>query len=87
MSTIRARIRGGTLEPVERVDLPEGTEVTVTIVRVLARQSPCSPVWADGLATRTQGAPAPPWACRSGATPSHALTCGLRASRRSPVAP
>lgn len=32
--TIRARVRKGALEPVERVDLPEGTEVTVTIVRV-----------------------------------------------------
>ena len=32
--TIRARVRRGTLEPVERVDLPEGSEVTVTILRV-----------------------------------------------------
>ena len=32
--TIRARVRGGALEPIERVDLPEGAEVTVTIVRV-----------------------------------------------------
>lgn len=32
--TIRARVRDGALEPVERIDLPEGTEVTVTIVRV-----------------------------------------------------
>ena len=39
MSTIRARVRGGTLEPVERVDLPEGAEVTVTIVRVSPVQS------------------------------------------------
>lgn len=39
MSTIRARIRGGALEPVERVDLPEGAEVTVTIVRVSPEKS------------------------------------------------
>jgi len=32
--TIRARVRRGVLEPVERVDLPEGKEVTVTILRV-----------------------------------------------------
>ncbi len=38
-STIRARIRGGTLEPVERVDLPEGTEVTLTILRVSHEKS------------------------------------------------
>ncbi len=31
--TIRARIRGGVLEPMESVDLPEGEEVTVTITR------------------------------------------------------
>jgi predicted DNA-binding antitoxin AbrB/MazE fold protein len=29
--TIRARVRRGMLELLERVDLPEGTEVTVTI--------------------------------------------------------
>jgi len=39
MSTIRARMRGGALEPVERVDLPEGTEVTVTILRVSLEKS------------------------------------------------
>ena len=33
-NTIRARVRGGRLEPVEGVDLPEGKEVTITIVRV-----------------------------------------------------
>ena len=37
--TIRARVRGGALEPVERVDLPEGTEVTVTIVRVSSERT------------------------------------------------
>ena len=31
-STIRARVRRGMLEPLEKLDLPEGTEVTVTIV-------------------------------------------------------
>ncbi len=32
MSTIRARVRGGRLEPVEKLDLPEGQEVTITIL-------------------------------------------------------
>ena len=32
--TIRARITRGVLEPLERVELPEGKEVTVTIVDV-----------------------------------------------------
>ena len=32
--TIRARVRGGLLEPLEAINLPEGTEVTVTIVEV-----------------------------------------------------
>jgi len=32
--TIRARVNGGVLEPLEKVDLPEGKEVTVTILRV-----------------------------------------------------
>lgn len=31
MSTIRARFRRGVLEPLEKVDLPEGKEVTVTV--------------------------------------------------------
>ena len=31
--TIRARIRGGLLEPMESVDLLEGEEVTVTITK------------------------------------------------------
>lgn len=30
--TIRARVRGGVLEPVERIDLTEGAEVTITIL-------------------------------------------------------
>ena len=32
--TIRARFTGGVLEPRERVDLPEGKEVTITIIDV-----------------------------------------------------
>jgi len=30
--TLRARVHRGTLEPVEDVELPEGKEVTVTVV-------------------------------------------------------
>ena len=41
--TIRARVRRGMLELLEKVDLPEGTEVTVTIVATPA------PKGADGL--------------------------------------
>lgn len=33
-STIRARVRGGMLEPVEKLDLPEGKELTITILDV-----------------------------------------------------
>ncbi len=33
-STIRVRIRNGVLEPLEKVELPEGKEVTVTILDV-----------------------------------------------------
>jgi predicted DNA-binding antitoxin AbrB/MazE fold protein len=32
--TIRARMKGGMLEPLETLDLPEGKEVTVTILDV-----------------------------------------------------
>ncbi|HXJ93303.1 MAG TPA: antitoxin AF2212-like protein [Terriglobia bacterium] len=32
--TIRARVRGGVLEPLERTDLPEGQEVLITVVGV-----------------------------------------------------
>jgi len=32
--TIRVRIRGGMLEPLEKVDLPEGQEIMVTILDV-----------------------------------------------------
>jgi predicted DNA-binding antitoxin AbrB/MazE fold protein len=31
-NTVRARVKAGMLELLENVDLPEGTEVTVTIV-------------------------------------------------------
>jgi len=34
--TIRARVKGGKLEPLEKIDLPEGKEVLVTILRVPA---------------------------------------------------
>ena len=29
--TIRARVKGGVLEPLEPIDVPEGTEMTVTL--------------------------------------------------------
>ena len=32
--TIRARVKNGALEPLEKVDLPEGKEVTLTILRI-----------------------------------------------------
>lgn len=32
--TIRARFTHGVLEPLERIDLPEGKEVTITIIDV-----------------------------------------------------
>jgi predicted DNA-binding antitoxin AbrB/MazE fold protein len=31
-TTIRARIRGGVIEPLEQVDLPEGQDIMVTIL-------------------------------------------------------
>ena len=34
---IRALVKGGVLEPLEKVDLPEGKEVLVTIVRIPAQ--------------------------------------------------
>ena len=34
--TIRVRIRGGMLEPLEKVDLPEGQEIMITILDVPA---------------------------------------------------
>jgi len=38
--TIRARVKHGVLEPLEKVDLPEGTEVTVTIVETGKKRDP-----------------------------------------------
>jgi predicted DNA-binding antitoxin AbrB/MazE fold protein len=38
--TIRARVTGGTLKPLEKLDLPEGSEVTVTIVRTGVASDP-----------------------------------------------
>ena len=35
--TIRARVKGGVLEPLEKVDLAEGKEVLVTIIGVPAQ--------------------------------------------------
>jgi predicted DNA-binding antitoxin AbrB/MazE fold protein len=32
--TIRARVKGGVLEPLERTDLPEGKEVLITVIGV-----------------------------------------------------
>jgi len=32
--TIRVRVKGGVWEPLEKLDLPEGKEVLVTIIRV-----------------------------------------------------
>lgn len=32
--TIRARVRGGDLELLEKTDLPEGTEVLVTVIGI-----------------------------------------------------
>jgi predicted DNA-binding antitoxin AbrB/MazE fold protein len=32
--TIRARVKGGVLEPLEKMDLPEGKEVLVSIIGV-----------------------------------------------------
>ena len=37
--TIRARVRGGVLEPLEKLDLPEGKEVFVRVIAVPARHS------------------------------------------------
>jgi predicted DNA-binding antitoxin AbrB/MazE fold protein len=34
--TIRARVKGGVLEPLEKLDLPEGKEVLVTVAEIAA---------------------------------------------------
>lgn len=38
--TIRARFRKGVFEPLERIDLPEGEEVTITILEVPSGPDP-----------------------------------------------
>ena len=35
--TIRARVKGGVLEPLEKLDLPDGKEVVLTIIGVSGR--------------------------------------------------
>lgn len=35
--TIRARVKGGVLEPIDKLDLPEGEEVLVTVVGTRGR--------------------------------------------------
>ena len=37
--TIRVRVKGGVLEPLEKLDLPEGKEILVTVVAVPTRGS------------------------------------------------
>ncbi len=37
--TIRARVKGGVLEPLEELDLPEGEEVLVTVVGAPAHRN------------------------------------------------
>ena len=37
MSTFRARVNRGVLEPLEKIELPEGSEVTVTVHRIPSR--------------------------------------------------
>lgn len=36
---IRARVKGGVLEPMEKLDFPEGEEVLVTVIGIPARRS------------------------------------------------
>jgi hypothetical protein len=36
--TVRARMKGGMLELLDKIDLPEGTEVSVTILDVPSRE-------------------------------------------------
>ena len=35
--TIRARVKGGDLEPMEKIDLSDGEEVTLTILGIPSR--------------------------------------------------
>jgi predicted DNA-binding antitoxin AbrB/MazE fold protein len=36
--TVRVRVRGGVLELLDKVDLPEGEEITVTIIEAPSRR-------------------------------------------------
>jgi predicted DNA-binding antitoxin AbrB/MazE fold protein len=36
--TIRARVKGGVLEPLDKLDLPEGKEVLVTVIAAPTRR-------------------------------------------------
>ena len=47
--TVRARVKGGMLELLENVDLPEGAEVSVTILEIPAPKN------ADGLCRSAGG--------------------------------
>jgi predicted DNA-binding antitoxin AbrB/MazE fold protein len=38
--TIRAHFANGVLEPLERLDMPEGEVLTITIIRLPAAQKP-----------------------------------------------
>jgi len=38
--TIRAKVKNGLLEPLERIDLPEGTEVAITILGTTEKRDP-----------------------------------------------
>jgi hypothetical protein len=54
--TIRARVKGGMLEPLETLNLPEGKEVTVTIldVRLRATWTPFAALQGDGKGRLTR---------------------------------
>ena len=38
--TIRAKVKNGLLEPLEKIDLPEGIEVAVTILGTAGKRDP-----------------------------------------------
>ena len=44
MSTIRARVKPGALRPLEKSDLAEGSEVTITIVKTGAATDPAAAI-------------------------------------------
>lgn len=71
--TIRARVRGGVFEPVERIDLPEGKEVTITILDLTPGRDP------DAF-LRSRGG----W---KGLVDADALIANIRESRRVPTRP